>query len=195
VTSNLKSYTMPGSAKMPIIPDELVINKIYLIRGQKVMLDSDLSALYQVETRRLNEQVNRNKERFPEDFMFQLRKDEFEILISQIATSRLRAGKAGWGGRRKLPYAFTEQGAAMLSSVLNSPTAISVNIQIIRVFTKMRALLMTHKDILQQLEKIEKKMGSHDEQIVLIFGYLKKLLTPIQPTRQRIGFRRKDEKD
>ena len=186
---------MPGSAKMPIIPDELVINKIYLIRGQKVMLDSDLSALYQVETRRLNEQVNRNKERFPEDFMFQLRKDEFEILISQIATSRLRAGKAGWGGRRKLPYAFTEQGAAMLSSVLNSPTAISVNIQIIRVFTKMRALLMTHKDILQQLEKIEKKMGSHDEQIVLIFGYLKKLLTPIQPTRQRIGFRRKDEKD
>ena len=91
--------------------------------------------------------------------------------------------------------AFAEQGVAMLSSVLNSPTAISVNIQIIRVFTKMRALLMTHKDILLQLEKMENKMGNHDEQIALIFDYLKKLLTPIQPPRQRIGFRRKDEKD
>lgn len=179
---------MPKSAKMPIIPDELVINKIYLIRGQKVMLDSDLSTLYQVETRRLNEQVNRNKERFPEDFMFQLTGDEYDNLISQIATS-------SWGGRRKLPYVFTEQGVAMLSSILNSPTAISVNIQIIRIFTKMRALLMTHKDILLQLEKMEKKMGSHDEQIALIFGYLKKLLTPLQPPRHRIGFRRKDEKD
>ena len=179
---------MPKSAKILIIPDEMVMNKIYLIRGQKVMLDSDLSALYQVETRRLNEQVTRNKERFPEDFMFQLTVDEYENLISQFATS-------SWGGRRKLPYAFTEQGVAMLSSVLNSPTAINVNIQIIRVFTKMRALLMTHKDILLQLEKMEKKMGSHDEQIALIFGYLKKLLTPVQPPRQRIGFRRKDEKD
>ena len=179
---------MPKSTKILIIPDEMVMNKIYLIRGQKVMLDSDLSALYQVETRRLNEQVTRNKERFPEDFMFQLTGDEYETLISQFATS-------SWGGRRKLPYAFTEQGVAMLSSVLNSPTAISVNIQIIRVFTKMRALLMTHKDILLQLEKIEKKMGSHDEQIALIFSCLKKLLTPIQPLRQRIGFRRKDEKE
>ena len=114
---------MPKSAKILIIPDEMVMNKIYLIRGQKVMLDSDLSALYQVETRRLNEQVTRNKERFPEDFMFQLTVDEYENLISQFATS-------SWGGRRKLPYAFTEQGVAMLSSVLNSPTAISVNIQI-----------------------------------------------------------------
>ncbi|MBK7122949.1 MAG: ORF6N domain-containing protein [Chitinophagaceae bacterium] len=155
------------------------MNKIYLIRRQKVMLDSDLSALYQVETRRLNEQVTRNKERFPEDFMFQLTVDEYENLISQFATS-------SWGGRRKLPYAFTEQGVAMLSSVLNSPTAINVNIQIIRVFTKMRALLMTHKDMLLQMEKMEKKIGSHDEQIALIFGYLKKLLTPIQPPRQRI---------
>jgi hypothetical protein len=186
---------MRENAKMPIIPDELVMNKIYLIREQKVMLDSDLSTLYQVETRRLNEQVNRNKDRFPEDFMFQLTGDEYENLISQIATSSLSAGKAAWGGRRKLPYVFTEQGVAMLSSVLNSPTAISINIQIIRIFTKMRALLMTHKDILLQLEKIEKKMGNHDEQIALIFGYLKKLLTPLQPPRQRIGFRRKDEKD
>ena len=141
---------MSESTKPLIIPDELVMNKIYLIRGQKVMLDSDLSTLYGVETRRLNEQVNRNRERFPDDFMFQLTRDEFENLMSQIATS-------SWGGRRKFPYVFTEQGVAMLSSVLNSPTAIEVNIQIIRVFTKMRALLMTHKDILLQLEKIEKK--------------------------------------
>jgi len=152
------------------------------------MLDRDLAKLYKAETRALNQAVRRNINRFPADFMFQLTTKEFENLISQFVIS-------SWGGQRKLPYAFTEQGVAMLSSVLNSSTAIDVNIQIIRVFTKMRALLMTHKDILLQLEKIEKKMGSHDEQIVLIFGYLKKLLTPIQPPRQRIGFRRKDEKD
>ncbi len=179
---------MTKNTKIPIISDELVMNNIYLIRGQKVMLDFDLSILYKVETKRLNEQVNRNKERFPEDFMFRLTKDEYENLRSQIATSR-------WGGTRYIPMAFTEQGVAMLSSVLNSPTAIAVNIQIIRVFTRMRALLMTHKDILLQLEKIEKKMGKHDEQIALVFSYLKKLLNPPQPDRTRIGFRRKDEKD
>ncbi len=179
---------MTKNTKIPIISDELVMNNIYLIRGQKVMLDFDLSILYKVETKRLNEQVNRNKERFPEDFMFRLKKDEYENLRSQIATSR-------WGGTRYIPMAFTEQSVAMLSSVLNSPTAIAVNIQIIRVFTRMRALLMTHKDILLQLEKIEKKMGKHDEQMALVFSYLKKLLNPPQPHRTRIGFRRKDEKD
>jgi hypothetical protein len=179
---------MPKSTEIPIIPDELVMNKIYLIRGQKVMLDFDLAKLYITEAKRLKEAVRRNIDRFPDDFMFQLTRDEYEILRSQIASS-------SWGGLRYTPMAFTEQGVAMLSSILNSPTAISVNIQIIRVFTKMRALLLTHKDILLQLEKLEKKMGSHDEQIALIFGYLKKLLTPLQPPRQRIGFRRKDEKD
>ena len=168
----------------PVIADQIVMEKIYLIRGQKVMIDSDLSALYQVETKRLNEQVSRNRERFPEDFMFQLTIDEFENLKSQIATS-------SWGGKRKLPSAFTEQGVAMLSSVLNSSTAIRVNIQIIRVFTKMRALLMTHKDILLQLEKVENKLSKHDEDLTLIFQYLKKLLTPPpQPPRERIGFRK-----
>jgi ORF6N domain-containing protein len=107
-------------------------------------------------------------------------------LKSQNATS-------SWGGRRKLPYAFTEQGVAMLSSVLNSETAISVNIQIIRVFTKMRQLLLTHKDILLQLEKIEKKLTRHDDDIALIFEYLKQLLTPPQTTRRQIGFRRNEE--
>ena len=181
---------MAKSTKAVIVPDELIMNNIYLIRGQKVMIDHDLAKLYQVEKKRLNEQVSRNKERFPEDFMFQLSKEEFQNLKSQIATSSLPAGKAGWGGLRKLPYAFTEQGVAMLSGILNSSTAIRVNIQIIRVFTKMRELLMTNKDILLQLEKVEKKLTKHDDEIILIFNYLKKLLNPPQTPRERIGFRK-----
>jgi phage regulator Rha-like protein len=181
---------MPKSAKMPIIPDELVINKIYLIRGQKIMLDFDLAKLYATEAKRLKEAVRRNKERFPEDFMFVLTEKEWVSLRTQIASLNSR----GQHPKYK-PFAFTEQGVSMLSSVLNSSTAISVNIQIIRVFTKMRALLLTHKDILLQLEKMERKMGKHDEQIALVFSYLKKLLNPPQPPRTRIGFRRKDEKN
>ena len=114
------------------------------------MLDEDLAELYGVETRRLNEQVKRNIARFPEDFMFQLTNEEYENLKSQIATSN-------WGGRRKLPYAFTEQGVAMLSGVLNSERAIIVNIQIMRVFTRIRELLETHKEILKKLEQLERK--------------------------------------
>jgi hypothetical protein len=169
------------------ITDELVMSKIYLLRGQKVMLDDDLAELYQVETRRLNEQVKRNSERFPDDFMFRLNQEELENLMSQIATS-------SWGGRRKLPYAFTEQGVAMLSAILNSEVAIRVSIRIIRVFTKMRELLLTHKDILLQLEKMEKKLTGHDQDIALIFQYLKKLLGPPETVRPRIGFR-KDAKE
>jgi len=177
---------MAKATKALLIPDELVMNKIYLIRGQKVMLDEDLAELYQVETKRLNEQVSRNIDRFPDDFMFSLKKREFENLKSQIATS-------SWGGRRKLPRAFTEQGVSMLSGVLNSETAIRVHIQIIRVFAKMKELLLTHKDILLQLEKIEKKLTGHDEDIQLVFQYLKQLLNPSQPPRSKIGFRRKGE--
>ena len=180
---------MPKSAKTLIIPDELVMNKIYLIRGQKVMLDFDLAELYALETKILKRAVKRNLKRFPVDFMFELTLEEHQSLRYQIGTL-----KQGQHSKYK-PYAFTEQGVAMLSSILNSQTAIEVNIQIIRVFTKMRALLMTHKDILLQLEKIEKKLGSHDEQIALVFTYLKKLLNPPLPPRSRIGFRRKDEKD
>ena len=127
------------------IPEEVLMNKIYLTSGTKVMLDSDLAELYQVGTKRLNEQVKRNLGRFPEDFMFQLSKEQWENLKSQNATS-------SWGGRRTLPYVFTEQGVAMLSSVLNSNVAINVNIQIIRVFTKMREMLLTHRDLLFQME-------------------------------------------
>jgi hypothetical protein len=181
---------MAKASKALMIPDELVMNKIYLIRGQKVMIDNDLADLYDIETKRLKEAVRRNINRFPEDFMFELTQKEYESLRSQIATS-----KTGRGGARYLPMAFTEQGVAMLSSVLNSETAIRVNIQIIRVFTKMRELLLTHKDILLQLEKMEKKLTGHDEDIALIFEYLKKLLNPAQTPRNKVGFRRKDEKE
>ena len=181
---------MAKSTKSVMVPDELLMNKIYLIRGQKVMLDMDLAELYQVETKRLNEQVKRNNLRFPKDFMFRLTNKEWNSLRSQIATSN-----TGRGGVRHLPMAFTEQGVAMLSGVLNSETAIRVNIRIIRVFTKMRELLLTHKDILLQLEKMENKLASHDADITVIFDYLKQLLNPPVPPRNKIGFRRKDEVD
>ena len=182
---------MVKASKELMIPDELVMNKIYLIRGQKVMLDRDLAELYGVTTGNLNLAVKRNKKRFPADFMFQLTKEEFEGLILQIAISK----NTGRGGIRKLPYAFTEQGVSMLSGILNSNTAIGVHIQIIRVFARMRQMLITHKDILLQLEKIEKKLAGHDEEITLIFQYLKQLLSPPQPSRRKIGFKREDEEE
>ena len=179
---------MAKANKTLMIPDELVMNKIYMVRRQKVMLDKDLAELYRVTTGNLNLAVKRNKKRFPPDFIFQLTKEEFENLILQNAISKSK----GRGGTRKLPFAFTEQGVSMLSGVLNSGIAIQVHIQIIRVFAKMREILFTHKDILLQLEKIEKKLTGHDEDIALIFQYLKKLLNPPQPPRTRIGFRQND---
>lgn len=179
---------MAKTAKAQLISDKLVINKIYLIRGQKVMLDRDLAELYGITTGNLNKAVSRNKERFPDDFMFTLSKQEMDSLIFQNGISK-------WGGTRKLPRVFTELGVSMLSGVLNSETAIRVHIQIIRVFAKMRQLLLTHKDILLQLEKMEQKLTGHDNNIALIFEYLKQLLNPPQPTRTRIGFRRKGEID
>jgi hypothetical protein len=170
------------------IPEEVIMSKIYFIRGQKLMIDNDLAQLYGVETRRLNEQVKRNIARFPEDFMFQLTKEEFENLKSQFATS-------SWGGRRKLPYAFTEHGVLMLSSVLNSERAIKVNIQIMRIYVRIREMIMLNKDVLQRLEGIERKMSEHDNNIMLIFEYLKqfeeaKQQQSEQENRKRIGFKR-----
>src|SRR6476661_885159 len=156
-----------------MLPDEVVINKIYLIRGQKVMLDRDLAELYGVETKVLNQAVKRNSERFPKDFMFQLMQDEWESLRSQFVTLENGRGKYP----KYLPFAFTEQGVAMLSSVLNSSTAIKVNIQIIRIFTKMREMLLTNTDILLKLEKLEKDVTENKKDITLIFQALKKLLT------------------
>src|SRR5688572_29489151 len=145
-------------AKSISIPEEVIISKIYLIRGQKVMLDRDLAAMYEVSTGNLNKAVKRNLKRFPDDFMFQLTSEEFKNLIFQNGTSK-------WGGTRKMPYAFTEQGVAMLSSVLNSETAVEVNIRIIRIFTKLREMLLTHKDILLKLEQMEKQVVQNSEEI------------------------------
>jgi phage regulator Rha-like protein len=171
-------------SKKLVLPDEVVMNKIYLIRGQKVMLDMDLAELYGVETKQLKRAVRRNGVRFPDDFMFELNKEELEILRGQIGTS-------SWGGVRYAPMAFTEQGVAMLSSVLNSERAVLVNIHIIRVFTRMREMLLTHKDILLKLEKLEKKAVSQDDDIKLIFEYLKELLNPKTAPMRAIGFKQK----
>jgi len=151
------------------IPDEIITSKIYLIRDKKVMLDEDLAELYNVTTGVLNQAVKRNIDRFPEDFMFQLEKDEFETWLYQF-------GPSGWGGRRKLPYAFTEQGVAMLSGVLNSDRAIKVNIQIMRVFTKVRELLMDNLSIRLEIEDIKKKLTNQDKNIELVFSYLDELI-------------------
>jgi hypothetical protein len=174
---------------MTLLPDEIIINKIYVMRGEKVMIDKDLAELYGVETRRLNEQVRRNLSRFPEDFMFRMTPSEMENWKSQIVISNREKM-----GLRKPPLVFTEQGVAMLSSVLNSDRAIQVNIRIIRIFSRMRNLLSTHKDILQKLEEIDKKDMEQDEKILLIFGYLKQLEKSKKEEsefkhRRKIGFK------
>jgi hypothetical protein len=175
----------PASAAIAAIPIELVERRIYLIRGQKVMPDADLSELYQVPTSRLNEAVKRNLSRFPEDFMFQLSGDEVESLISQIAIS-----KKGRGGRRTLPYAFTEHGVAMLSSVSNSERAVQMNILIIRAFIKMRDLLATHKDLAGRMEKLEATQKHHGSAIAVVVDEIKKLKSaPASTSRRRIGFK------
>lgn len=173
-----------------VISEELILTKIYLIRGQKVMLDRDLAELYNVETRVFNQAVKRNINRFPDDFCFQLTIEEEEER-SRSQTVILNKGRGS--NTKYLPYAFTEQGVAMLSSVLNSELAIKVNIQIIRIFTRMREMLSTHKDILLKLDEIEKKIGIHDQEIQVIFEYLKQLLDPPNPPRRRIGFNAGDD--
>jgi hypothetical protein len=172
-----------------LVPDEIIMSKILLIRGKKVMIDRDLAELYGVPTKRLNEQVKRNIKRFPDDFMFQLtakEKEEVVAICDHLKTLKYSP---------QLPYVFTEYGAVMLASVLNSDRAIEVNIQIVRIFTQMREMLSTHKDILLKLEQLENKVTGHDEDIQLIFGYLKGLLNPPQEPRPRVGFRRANEKD
>jgi len=173
---------------LPIPKEESISSLIYIIRGEKVMLDYHLATLYAVETRILKQTVRRNKDRFPEDFMFELTDDEINLMVSQ----KLIPSKKFFGGAR--PFAFTEQGVAMLSSVLNSKRAISVNIQIIRVFTRMRTIIESHKEILKKLERLEKKDIELDEKVTLIFEYLKELeQTKLEETdfkqRKRIGFK------
>ena len=170
------------------ISDEVVINKILFIRDKRVMIDSDLEELYGVTTKRLNEQVKRNIKRFPEDFMFRLRRDEKRSLIKHIPhLNRLK-----YSG--KLPYVFTEYGAVMLASVLNSERAIAVNVQIVRIFIKMRELLLSNKGIFLKLRKLEKKTVKHDSDLKAIYKHLRDLLNNIsaEPMR-RIGFKRREE--
>lgn len=171
------------------IADEIIMNKIYFIRGRKIMIDRDLAELYQVETKRLKEAVRRNINRFPDDFMFEMDGQELENWRTQIATSNLSDKM----GLRYAPFCFTEQGLTMLSCILNSDRAIAVNIRIIRIFTRMREMLLTHKDILLKLEQLERKVDRHDEDIQLIFNYLKQLLNPPQTPRRKIGFIQNDK--
>ena len=175
---------MGKSTKQPLlIPDEIVITKILVLRGKKVMIDKDIAELYGVTTKRLNEQVKRNKNRFPEDFMFQLSQGEKDEVVANC--DHLRNLKFS----PNLPFVFTEHGAVMLASVLNSSRAIEVNIQIVRIFTQVREMLLLNKDILLKIEQLERKATRHDEDIQLIFDALKKLLNPPSEPRQRIGFK------
>jgi hypothetical protein len=168
-----------------LVPVEIIQSKIYLIRGHKVMLDKELSELYGVSTKRLKEQVRRNLKRFPEDFMFELTWEEAESSRSQIAT--LKKG----GNVKYLPFAFTEQGVAMLSSVLNSDRAIEINIQIMRVFTKLREMMISHKDLARKIEDLERnfqeKFQEHDKKIILIFNAIKELLADKEEAVKKRG--------
>jgi hypothetical protein len=187
--------------KMQVVAPYKIENKIYWIRGKKVMLDSDLAELYQVPTKRLNEAVKRSIKRFPQDFMFRLNDQEVEIwkfqigepnsdLRSQFATSSSRPQiatlEAEHGGRRYYPYVFTEQGVAMLSSVLNSERAIQVNIQIMRTFTKIREMLASNKELREKIEKLERK---YNQQFKIVFSAIKQLLATEEKPKNKIGFR------
>lgn len=184
---------------------------ILLIRGQKVMMDVDLALLYGVSVGRLNEAVKRNIERFPEDFTLQLTMEEFKLLRSQFGTSssmlsnsqnssnlksQIAISSFQWGGRRHPPYTFTEQGVAMLSSVLHSHQAIRVNIEIMRAFVRLRQFLAAHKELAHKVEELEKKHKTHDVKIKQIFGAIHELMTPLDPKPQRrIGFRQRQNEE
>ena len=167
-----------------LVPSPAVSSRIYLIRGKRVLLDSDLAELYGVLTKNLNKAVQRNLERFPQEFMFQLTTEEVESLRFQIGTS-----KKGRGGRRYLPYAFTQEGVAMLSSVLNSQRAVQANINIMRAFIKLREMVATNELVRQKIEELERKYEKHDTQFRAVFEALRELLEPIKvPKKKPIGF-------
>ena len=175
--------TKSSLSSKSLVPVTLVERRIYLIRGNKVMIDTDLAELYGVPTYRLNEAVKRNRRRFPSDFMFQLNKKEAESLTSQFAIS-----KKGRGGRRTLPYAFTEQGVAMLSSVLNSERAIHVNIVIMRAFVKLRQMLESNEGLNRRFAAVIRKLAVHEKYFAVVFDELKKLTNQPTPVQRQIGF-------
>lgn len=170
----------------PVLEREFIEQKIYLVQGQRVLFDSDLAQLYGVTTSNLNKAVKRNSDRFPRDFMFQLTQGEFDSLIFHFGISN-----PGRGGRRFPPYAFTEQGVAMLSSVLKSKRAVHVNIEIMRTFVRLREILGTHKDLARKLEELERK---YDGQFRVVFEAIRQLMTPPDPPKRRIGFRVEEPK-
>lgn len=174
----------PGTLAQPV---EVVASRILLLRNQKTLLDADLADLYEVPTKVLLQAVKRNLERFPDDFMFQLTDQEFSHLRSQSVTS-------SWGGRRFAPYAFTEQGVAMLSSVLNSSRAISVNIEIMRAFVKLREMLATNKGLAAKLNAMEHKLESHDQAIAGVLNAIRELMRPPETKKRPIGFVTPQEK-
>jgi hypothetical protein len=159
-----------------------VESAIYLIRGQRVMLDSDLAAIYGTTTKRLNEQLRRNRQRFPEDFAFRLKPEELKRLRSQFATSKTQ------GGRRYLPWVFTEHGAIMLASVLNSPIAVQANVRVVRAFVRLREMIAGNVQLAARLKDLERRLDSHDEAIIELFAVLKRLLEPEAPPKREIGF-------
>lgn len=170
------------------LPDEVLMEKIFMIREKKVMIDHDLAELYGIETKQLKRALRRNIIRFPEDFMLELSTEEFHDLRSQIGTS-------SWGGTRYMPMAFTEHGVLMLSSILNSDRAIKVNIQIMRVYVRIREMILTHKDLLTQMESLDKKVAKQDKRIALVFQYLKKFIDVKERPIKCVGYKREDEKE
>jgi phage regulator Rha-like protein len=169
------------------IPFAAIESRIHLIRGNKVMLDADLAELYGVATKNLNLAITRNRDRFPDDFMFQLNAQEFASLRLQIETSKSR------GGRRYLPYAFTQEGIAMLSSVLRSPRAVAVNIEIMRAFIRMRGMLLSVDELARKVEALERKAVANDQNMEQVFAALKELMTPPESPRREIGFHARPE--
>lgn len=193
----------PPPPPVQTLPLETITHRIVVLRGQKVLLDADLATLYGVETKRFNEQVKRNLARFPADFMFELTADEFSALRSQFATSNALPGSRG--GRRYLPRAFTEHGAIMAASVLNSPRAIDVSVYVVRAFVRLRELAITHRDLAQRLDALEEKTEAlamqHDTfsrntraQLKQVFDALRELMTPPDPPKRPIGFIAPQEK-
>lgn len=175
------------SRELNIVLPERVEQRIHSIRGHRVILDSDLASLYGVATKRLNEQVKRNADRFPEDFMFRLTEEEAEVLRSQIATS-----SEGHGGRRYQPYAFTEHGAIMAANVLNNTRAVKVSILVVRAFVRLRQVLATHRELTHKLDELERRVGTHDEAIRELMTAVRQLMELPQPERREIGFHARD---
>lgn len=164
-----------------LVPSKRITNSILILRGHKVLLDADLAVLYDVETRRLNEQVRRNQQRFPKDFIFELSAQEFANLKSQFATS-------SWGGRRKRPLAFTEHGAIMAATVLNSPRAVEMTIYVVRAFVQLRKALVANKDLARRLDELERKLATHDQAITGMIKTIRELIIPPEPKKRPIGF-------